>query len=275
MRVSDFHFDLPEDLIAQHPPATRGDSRMLVLDRATGAFTDDHFTIFPATSGPATSSSSTTPASSPRASSPSAPASNAQIPAPPSHRPHRSPPHEATGRCPANLDRPRPPRPQGPIGESLLFPTSRRSHPRSSTAEVIAAATSANVPFASPPRQTSSPSSSASATCPSHPISIARQMRLTPPEDRDRYQTVYAAALQVPPPPPPPASISPPRSSTPSAPAASRSITSPSTSASAPFSPSASTPREDPPPRRALHPPRSATADAINRAIRPTAASSP
>src|ERR1019366_888273 len=34
VRVSDFHFDLPEELIAQHPPAERGSSRMLVLDRA-------------------------------------------------------------------------------------------------------------------------------------------------------------------------------------------------------------------------------------------------
>ena len=34
MRVSDFHFDLPEELIAQHPPEERGSSRMLVLDRA-------------------------------------------------------------------------------------------------------------------------------------------------------------------------------------------------------------------------------------------------
>ena len=33
MRVSDFHFDLPEELIAQHPPEERGASRMLVLDR--------------------------------------------------------------------------------------------------------------------------------------------------------------------------------------------------------------------------------------------------
>lgn len=34
MLVSDFHFDLPEELIAQHPPAQRGTSRMLVLERA-------------------------------------------------------------------------------------------------------------------------------------------------------------------------------------------------------------------------------------------------
>lgn len=32
--VSDFDFALPEELIAQHPPAVRGSSRMLVLDRA-------------------------------------------------------------------------------------------------------------------------------------------------------------------------------------------------------------------------------------------------
>jgi S-adenosylmethionine:tRNA ribosyltransferase-isomerase len=43
VRVSDFHFDLPEELIAQTPPAIRGTSRMLVLDRATGAYADDHF----------------------------------------------------------------------------------------------------------------------------------------------------------------------------------------------------------------------------------------
>ncbi|MGD0796289.1 MAG: tRNA preQ1(34) S-adenosylmethionine ribosyltransferase-isomerase QueA [Acidobacteriaceae bacterium] len=36
MRVSDFHFDLPEELIAQHPPAERGSSRMLVLRRDAG-----------------------------------------------------------------------------------------------------------------------------------------------------------------------------------------------------------------------------------------------
>jgi S-adenosylmethionine:tRNA ribosyltransferase-isomerase len=33
VRVSDFHFDLPEELIAQHPPAERGASRMLVISR--------------------------------------------------------------------------------------------------------------------------------------------------------------------------------------------------------------------------------------------------
>jgi S-adenosylmethionine:tRNA ribosyltransferase-isomerase len=37
LRTSDFDFDLPGDLIAQHPPAARGQSRLLVLPRETGA----------------------------------------------------------------------------------------------------------------------------------------------------------------------------------------------------------------------------------------------
>lgn len=37
MKVSDFAFDLPDGLIAQYPPEVRGTSRLLVLDRATGA----------------------------------------------------------------------------------------------------------------------------------------------------------------------------------------------------------------------------------------------
>ncbi|MFO7937224.1 MAG: tRNA preQ1(34) S-adenosylmethionine ribosyltransferase-isomerase QueA [Kiritimatiellia bacterium] len=36
MQTSDFHFDLPEELIAQEPPVKRGTSRMLVLHRETG-----------------------------------------------------------------------------------------------------------------------------------------------------------------------------------------------------------------------------------------------
>lgn len=39
MRVDDFDFNLPEARIAQHPPAVRGTSRLMVLDRATGATT--------------------------------------------------------------------------------------------------------------------------------------------------------------------------------------------------------------------------------------------
>jgi S-adenosylmethionine:tRNA ribosyltransferase-isomerase len=45
--VSDFHFDLPEELIAQTPPEVRGSSRMLVMDRATGALADDRFANLP------------------------------------------------------------------------------------------------------------------------------------------------------------------------------------------------------------------------------------
>ena len=47
MLVSDFHYDLPPELIAQHPPAMRGASRMLTLSRSTGAFADHLFTELP------------------------------------------------------------------------------------------------------------------------------------------------------------------------------------------------------------------------------------
>jgi S-adenosylmethionine:tRNA ribosyltransferase-isomerase len=46
--VSGFHFELPEELIAQHPPDSRGASRMLRVDRATGAWIDDDFRNLPA-----------------------------------------------------------------------------------------------------------------------------------------------------------------------------------------------------------------------------------
>src|SRR5689334_12458090 len=39
MDVRDFDFDLPPDLIAQEPPAERGASRLLALDRASGRVT--------------------------------------------------------------------------------------------------------------------------------------------------------------------------------------------------------------------------------------------
>lgn len=47
MLVTDFDFELPEALIAQHPPAVRGSSRMLRLDRATGSVQDDLFANLP------------------------------------------------------------------------------------------------------------------------------------------------------------------------------------------------------------------------------------
>jgi len=46
LRVADFDYELPEELIAQHPPAERGTSRMLVMDRATGVVNDDFFAGF-------------------------------------------------------------------------------------------------------------------------------------------------------------------------------------------------------------------------------------
>jgi S-adenosylmethionine:tRNA ribosyltransferase-isomerase len=45
--VSDFDFELPPELIAQEPPAERGASRMLVLDRKTGAWRDSWFNQLP------------------------------------------------------------------------------------------------------------------------------------------------------------------------------------------------------------------------------------
>ena len=47
LRVDDFDFDLPEELIAQEPPAVRGQSRMLVMNRATGALRDGRFADLP------------------------------------------------------------------------------------------------------------------------------------------------------------------------------------------------------------------------------------
>ena len=47
LRVSDFDFELPEELIAQQPPFERGQSRMLTMNRATGEVCDSHFSAFP------------------------------------------------------------------------------------------------------------------------------------------------------------------------------------------------------------------------------------
>jgi S-adenosylmethionine:tRNA ribosyltransferase-isomerase len=43
MRVADFHFDLPDSLIARHPLAERRASRLLVLDGPTGALAHRQF----------------------------------------------------------------------------------------------------------------------------------------------------------------------------------------------------------------------------------------
>jgi len=47
MLVSDFDYELPEELIAQEPPAERAGARMLALDRKTGAWDDRMFRDFP------------------------------------------------------------------------------------------------------------------------------------------------------------------------------------------------------------------------------------
>lgn len=44
MKTSDFYYDLPEDRIAQHPADPRDSSRLLVIDRQTGAWEDKVFT---------------------------------------------------------------------------------------------------------------------------------------------------------------------------------------------------------------------------------------
>ncbi|HFE31959.1 MAG TPA: tRNA preQ1(34) S-adenosylmethionine ribosyltransferase-isomerase QueA, partial [Gammaproteobacteria bacterium] len=47
MRRTDFHFDLPDELIAQHPAVERSASRLLCLDGNNGALADRHFRDLP------------------------------------------------------------------------------------------------------------------------------------------------------------------------------------------------------------------------------------
>src|SRR5690348_9819142 len=46
MRLSEFDYDFPSELIAQQPLAERDASRMLVVDRATQTWTDSNFKKF-------------------------------------------------------------------------------------------------------------------------------------------------------------------------------------------------------------------------------------
>ncbi|MBE0657119.1 MAG: tRNA preQ1(34) S-adenosylmethionine ribosyltransferase-isomerase QueA [Bryobacteraceae bacterium] len=48
MKLTDFDYRLPDELIAQEPLPERSASRMLVVDRATGTFNDRKFTDLPA-----------------------------------------------------------------------------------------------------------------------------------------------------------------------------------------------------------------------------------
>lgn len=47
MQLSDFHFDLPPELIAHHPPQRRSASRLLCVNRVTGALQHRHFFQLP------------------------------------------------------------------------------------------------------------------------------------------------------------------------------------------------------------------------------------
>jgi S-adenosylmethionine:tRNA ribosyltransferase-isomerase len=52
MRRTDFHFDLPQELIAQRPTATRSASRLLLLDGASGLRRDLQFSDLPSLLSP-------------------------------------------------------------------------------------------------------------------------------------------------------------------------------------------------------------------------------
>ena len=43
MKTSDFYFDLPEELIAQHPADQRDHSRLMHLNKETGEVEHKHF----------------------------------------------------------------------------------------------------------------------------------------------------------------------------------------------------------------------------------------
>ncbi len=47
MKVADFHYELPEELIAHHPAEQRTGSRLLVMDRQSGKLSHGRFTDFP------------------------------------------------------------------------------------------------------------------------------------------------------------------------------------------------------------------------------------
>ena len=47
MKISEFTFELPQELIAQTPAQRRGDDRLLVIDRITGDYRDMKMSDFP------------------------------------------------------------------------------------------------------------------------------------------------------------------------------------------------------------------------------------
>jgi len=52
LNVSEFDFDLPDDLIAQQPPAVRGGSRLMVVDRSSGSIAHRSFAELPSLLSP-------------------------------------------------------------------------------------------------------------------------------------------------------------------------------------------------------------------------------
>lgn len=47
MKTSDLSFELPPELVAQHPPERRGESRLMVADRATGLVRHEEMRVLP------------------------------------------------------------------------------------------------------------------------------------------------------------------------------------------------------------------------------------
>ncbi len=211
--VTDFNFDLPPELIAQQPPPERGMSRMLVMDRTTGAVHDACFADFPSLLQPGDllvlNDSRVIPArlyarrtllrdhenptgqievmlteqvepgalSAPHA--PGAPSLRLPFGA----RVGKDAPHPATVSFWRALVRPGR---KIAIGERLVFPAPTGEILLE--AEVLERGQFGERLLRSRRLTTSSPSSTASATCRSRPTSAAT----TQQEDRERYQTVFS-----------------------------------------------------------------------------------
>ena len=187
LRVADFDFDLPPELIAQQPPQQRGQSRMLVMDRASGELQDSQFADFPALLHPddllVLNDSRVIPA---------------RLYARRTLRREREKP---TGRIEVMLTEPagdnlwralvRPGR-KVAIGERLVFllPTARCARSRSPRARTVRRPAARSSPLST----ISSPFSIALATCHCRPISIAMTRTLIASDtrpfspERDRWR---------------------------------------------------------------------------------------
>ncbi len=184
LRVSDFNFDLPEELIAQSPPAIRGSSRMLVLDRATGHHHDNFFSNFPNFYAQGDLLILNDSRVIPHASTPHVPASTPSTALGP-ERPNRSPANPTT--CRERLDRPRPPQPQNPARRTPPLPSPQRTQ-TPLEAEILSIADFGERTL----RFSPTPDFYAILNKIGHmplPPYIHRDDTL---EDRDRYQTVFS-----------------------------------------------------------------------------------